>query len=105
MLAARVQALVAERQRLLERLADVPGVVAHASDANFFLLELPSADPKAVFDGLLRRGVLVRDVTSYPQLERCLRISVGSPEENDDFLHALGAALTEAGIAVAGSRA
>lgn len=104
MLAARVQALVAERQRLLERLADVPGVVAHASDANFFLLELPSADPKAVFDGLLRRGVLVRDVTSYPQLERCLRISVGSPEENDDFLHALGAALVEAGTMAAGGR-
>ena len=37
-----------------------------------------SADPKAVFDALLRRGVLVRDVTSYPMLARCLRVSVGT---------------------------
>jgi histidinol-phosphate/aromatic aminotransferase/cobyric acid decarboxylase-like protein len=39
----------------------------------------------------------VRDVTSYPMLERCLRVSVGSRDDNDAFLHALGAALIEAG--------
>jgi histidinol-phosphate/aromatic aminotransferase/cobyric acid decarboxylase-like protein len=41
--------------------------------------------------------VLVRDVTSYPQLAQCLRVSVGTPQENDVFLHALGTALAEAG--------
>ena len=97
-LAPTVGRLVGERERLLARLADVPGVRAYASDANFFLLECTSADPKAVFAGLLRRGVLVRDVTSYPMLSRCLRVSVGSEEENDAFLHALGTALTEAGM-------
>ncbi len=75
------------------------------SEANFFLLELESASPKAVFAGLFRRGVLVRDVTSYPQLERCLRVSVGGPEENDVFLHALGTALTEAGQLVSRQKA
>lgn len=101
----RVRALVGERDRLRARLADLPGVVAHESDANFFLLELVAADPKAVWGGLLRRSVLVRDVTSYPQLERCLRISVGSEQENDDFLHALGGALTESGVLVERGRA
>ncbi len=96
-LEAGVRVLVDERERLLDRLRDVPGVRALPSDANFFLLELLSADPKAVFDGLLRRGVLVRDVTSYPQLARCLRVSVGSADENEAFLHALGTALFEAG--------
>ena len=54
--------------------------------------------PKAVFEALYRRGVLVRDVSSYPMLSRCLRISVGTPDENDTFLRALGTALGEAGM-------
>jgi histidinol-phosphate aminotransferase len=97
-LAKSVHRLVAERGRLLARLADFPGVRAWPSDANFFLLECLSADPKAVFASMLRRGVLVRDVTSYPKLDRCLRVTVGSEEENDAFLHALGTALAEAGM-------
>jgi histidinol-phosphate aminotransferase len=104
-LESTVGALVSERERVLGRLADVPGVRALASRANFFLIELQWADPKAVFAGLLRRGVLVRDVTSYPMLSRCLRVSVGSAEENDLFLHALGAALAEAGRDVTMRRA
>jgi histidinol-phosphate aminotransferase len=96
-LAKSVRRLVGERERVLARLDGMPGVRAHASDANFFLLELVSADPKAVFDAMLRRGVLVRDVTSYPMLSRCLRVSVGSEAENDSFLHALGTALAETG--------
>ena len=104
-LAASVRRLVAERERLLARLADVPGVRAFPSHANFFLLECLSADPKAVFASLLRRGVLVRDVTSYPMLSRCLRVSVGTEAENDAFLHALGTALTEAGMDLTTGRA
>ena len=104
-LATSVRRLVAERERLLARLADVPGVRAFPSDANFFLLECLSADPKAVFASMLRRGVLVRDVTSYPMLDRCLRVSVGTEAENDAFLHALGTALTESGMNLTSGRA
>ncbi len=93
-----VRAVVEEREALLAKLADVPGVRAWPSEANFFLLELEGASPKAVFESLYRRGVLVRDVSSYPMLSRCLRITVGTPEENETFLHALGAALGEAGV-------
>jgi len=105
LLATGVRRLVEERERLLQLLRDVPGVRAHPSDANFFLLELLSTDPRAVFAALLRRGVLVRDVTSYPLLERCLRVSIGSPEQNEAFVHALGAALVEAGAILAGGKA
>jgi histidinol-phosphate aminotransferase len=104
-LATSVRRLVGERERLLARLADVPGVRAWPSDANFFLLECLSADPKAVFASMLRRGVLVRDVTSYPMLDRCLRVSVGNEEENDAFLHALGTALSESGMDLTSGRA
>jgi histidinol-phosphate aminotransferase len=104
-LATSVRRLVAERERLLARLAGLPGVRAFPSDANFFLLECLFADPKAVFASMLRRGVLVRDVTSYPMLDRCLRVSVGTEEENDAFLHALGTALTESGTDMTSGRA
>ncbi len=104
-LRASLEKIVAERERLLARLADVPGVRAWPSRANFILLELPAADPKAVFASLLRRGVLVRDVTSYPLLSRGLRVSVGTEEENETFLRALGTALGEAGMDLAAGRA
>jgi histidinol-phosphate aminotransferase len=92
--------IVEERDRLLARLADVPGVRPWPSKANFVLLELLDAPPRAVFDSLLRRGVLVRDVSAYPMLSRCLRVSVGTPGENEAFLHALGTALGEAGASL-----
>jgi histidinol-phosphate aminotransferase len=93
--------IVEARERLIARLGDVPGVRAWPSKANFVLLELLEASPRAVFDGLYRRGVLVRDVSSYPMLSRCLRVSVGTPDENETFLHALGTALGEAGVNLA----
>lgn len=101
-----VARLVRERERLLAALGSMPGVRAWPSRANFFVLELlDGIDPKAVFASMLRRGVLVRDVTSYPMLGRCLRVSVGSEEENEAFLHALGTALGEAGAVFTAGRA
>ena len=93
-----VATLVAERERLLVLLGDVPGVRAWPSKANFILLELENVSPTGVFEALHRRGVLVRDVSSYPMLSRCLRVSVGTPDENETFLHALGTVLGEMGM-------
>ena len=94
-LRANVERIVAAREDLLYRLYRVPGVRPFPSKANFILLELLEADPKTVFESVYRRGVLVRDVTSYLRLQRCLRVSVGSEAENDAFLAALRHALEE----------
>jgi histidinol-phosphate aminotransferase len=100
---------VAELSRLREDLQNVlvgmPGVKAYPSEANFILIELAEASPQAVFDALYRRGVLVRDVTSYPMLSRCLRVTVGTKKENEAFLHALGTALVECQPGVTTGRA
>lgn len=93
----RVRRLVRERERLRARLAGMPGVRVFPSDGSFLLLEFPRAEARDVFASLLRRGVLVRDVTSQPMLRRCLRVSVGTGEENGCFLAALEAALEECG--------
>ena len=81
-------AVRAERARLLQRLRGVAGVQAYDSDANFFLLRV--ADAAGVFAGLLQQGILVKDVSAtHPLLHGCLRVTIGTPEENDRFLRAL----------------
>ena len=95
LLRAQVERLVTDRDELFRRLAHVPGVRPYPSRANFILFELQDADPKAVFEAIYARGVLVRDVSSAPRLSRCLRVSVGSEEENDAFLSALRHALEQ----------
>ena len=103
-LQANVRRLVSLRHALAEELGRVPGVRVFPSRANFLLLELLEADPKAVFEALYARGVLVRDVTSYPRLGRCLRVSVGSEDENRAFLDGLRAALSAAPLLAAKGR-
>jgi histidinol-phosphate aminotransferase len=84
------------RDGLMAELSLLPGVKVHPSHANFFLLELAHSDPKATFEALYARGILVRDVTSYPGLSKCLRVSVGSEEENAALLAGLKEALMPA---------
>jgi histidinol-phosphate aminotransferase len=83
-----IDAILKERTRLNEELSRIPGVKVYPTGANFFLFELPAA-PRAVFEELAGQGVLVRDVSAYPMLSRCLRVTVGSPDENERFLSAL----------------
>ena len=87
-----IEAVMKERKRLGGELAELPGLKVYPTEANFFLIEVPVA-PRLIFENLYGQGILVRDVSSYPMLSRCLRISVGTPEENDRLLTALRAAL------------
>jgi histidinol-phosphate aminotransferase len=91
--ARAVEKVVALRDRLALDLATLPGVRVYPSRANFILFELAEADPRRVFEDVYTRGVLVRDVTTYPRLQRCLRVTVGDADENAAFLEALRASL------------
>jgi histidinol-phosphate aminotransferase len=91
-LAAQAKTIVAERARLAASLAETRGVTAFASDANFILFRVPRA--KQVFDGLKARRVLVKNLDgSHPLLADCLRVTVGTPQENDAFIGALRQAI------------
>jgi histidinol-phosphate aminotransferase len=85
---ARVAALVAWRAELAAGLGRLP-VETWPSDANFLLFRPVARGAKEVWEGLLERSVLVRDVSDRPFLEGCLRVTVGTPEENAAFLEAL----------------
>jgi histidinol-phosphate aminotransferase len=89
---APIEAVLRERERLGLELSRMPGIKVYPSEANFFLIEV-RVDPKLIFEDLYGQGILIRDVSSYPMLSRCLRISVGTPDENNRFLSALHAAL------------
>jgi histidinol-phosphate aminotransferase len=90
---ARVAALVEERGRLAAALADLP-VDAWPSGANFILFRPHDRDGHDVWRGLLERSVLVRDCASWPRLEGCLRVTVGTRAEDDAFIAALTEVLT-----------
>jgi histidinol-phosphate aminotransferase len=79
----------ADRAALGEAIAALPGTRVFPSEANFFLVRVPDAD--ATYASLKRQGVLVRNL--HPGLENCLRINVGTPDENRILLTALREAL------------
>ncbi len=77
-----------ERERLRKLLGDAPGVRrVYPSQGNFLLVRF--ADGQAAFDALLDAGVVVRDMRATPDLGDALRISIGTPEQNDRVLAAL----------------
>lgn len=85
--------LAAERDRVIAALGGHPTWRPCPSRANFFLVRTPDAE--AAWRSLLARGILVRRQDHLPGLAGCLRVSVGTPEENDAFLRAAFEATTD----------
>jgi histidinol-phosphate aminotransferase len=81
-----------ERERIAAHLRQLPGIEVVESAANFLLFVSPAPD---TFGRLLDRGVLVRDVSSSVGTAGALRVTVGTTEENDHFLTAMDAVLSE----------
>jgi len=88
--------VVGERERVLRALRGQPGLTVFPSGANFFLMRA-SIPGETVWRALLARGVLVRNFSRAPHLGECLRVTIGTPEENDLFLQALTAILATGG--------
>lgn len=92
-----VALLISERDRLQRTLNAMPGVQAYDSAANFVLVRLPVDDAAEVHRTLAEHKVFVRRFPDRDHgLQDCLRVSIGTPEQNDVFLHLLGAALESA---------
>ena len=86
--AAQALDVCAQRAMLLEVFSELPGVKAYPSDANMILLRVP--DAQKTFEGLKARGVLVKNVSKmHPLLANCLRLTVGTADENQLLLAAL----------------
>ena len=89
---AQARAIRDERSRLVDALKALPGVAVWPSEANMVLLRVPDAD--GAFAGMKARGVLIKNVSRmHPLLANCLRLTVGTPDDNARMLAALQASL------------
>lgn len=80
--------IIAERERVADALANLPDVEhVFPSETNFILFRIRDAD--RVFTRLVDSGIIVRSRTREPMLENCLRVTIGTPQQNDAFLYAL----------------
>ena len=91
---AQARSINAERERLDGELRKLSRVTVFPSKANFILIRVP--DAPRVFEGMRRRGVLVKNLhTGVPLLDHCIRLTIGTPEENRRCLAAFAQALAE----------
>ncbi|MDM7999736.1 MAG: histidinol-phosphate transaminase [Dehalococcoidia bacterium] len=89
-----IKAIVAERQRLFDKLARFPKLRPWPSEANFILCSVIDHDARSIYQELRRRGILIRYFDT-PLLKECIRISVGKPEHTDALVAALSDILLE----------
>jgi histidinol-phosphate aminotransferase len=80
-----VELVIAERARVAEALQRL-GLTVFPSAANFVTFRVQ----RPLFEELCARGILVRDLSAYPRLANCLRVSIGSRQQNDRFLSVIG---------------
>jgi histidinol-phosphate aminotransferase len=85
----RVNLIIQERQRVINTLKELGSLYVWDSEANFYLIKPTTIVASELHEKLLEHSVLVRDVSSYKNLENCLRVTVGTRAENDRFLDAL----------------
>lgn len=78
-----------ERDRLWRELSTTRGITAFPSHANFIFFRCDAVPASIVWQGLLDKGILIRDFSDMPGCEGCLRVSVGTPEQDEKFLEAL----------------
>ena len=86
----QAHAIRVERGHVQEALARIPGLHAYPSEANFILVRTPAGRADAIFAGLKARGILIKNLNgAHPLLQDCLRLTIGTPEENAALLAAL----------------
>ncbi len=90
-----IEQIIEQRGFLQEQLRALPGVEVFDSDSNYLLFRIDRADE--VWQNLYDQGVLIRDFSRAPYLTNCLRVTVGSPKENQVFLHTLTQVLEQRG--------
>ena len=83
-----IKSIIDERENLRQELGKLNGVLKiFDSDANFLLIKC--TDPKNVLQKLANKGIIIRDRSDQPKLAGCLRISIGTEEQNEILLTAL----------------
>ena len=102
----RIAECATERARVYDALRRAPGVEAFPSVTNFLLFRLTDRTPAEVHAKFLERSVLIRDISMWSGCERCVRVSIGTPSENDRVIAAIQSVFsTEAAPSTVSARA
>jgi histidinol-phosphate aminotransferase len=84
----QISLLISERQRLYNALSQIKGITAYPSETNFILLRTPK-DSTDIYSKLKQEGILIKNLNKPGPLKNCLRVTVGMPEENSEFIKTL----------------
>ncbi len=90
---ANVSSLLTARESMRKSLQEI-GLRVYPSEANFLLVDFGKRSPESIQRELMKRGMVVRDVSSMPLLQSCLRITVLKEEQNRRLIEALAAVLS-----------
>ena len=85
---SQISLLISERERLYNDLSRMHGVTAYPSETNFILIRT-ATDATRIHERLKRSGILVKNLNRPGPLRNCLRVTVGTPAENREFLKTL----------------
>jgi histidinol-phosphate aminotransferase len=80
----RIEETLRERARVIDEITQLPDVHVFPTETNFFLMRVPNAE--TFYKGLLQGGIIIRRQDHLPGLKNCVRVSIGTPEENTAFL-------------------
>ncbi|MEW6715190.1 MAG: histidinol-phosphate transaminase [Nitrospirota bacterium] len=86
---SEIKAIVSERKKLFDEMKKIKGIEPYPSDANFILFRTDESDK--IYKELLKRGILIRNMKGV--IDGCLRVTVGTPNENRAFLKAIKSAV------------
>ena len=84
----QISLLISERERLYNALSRTKGITAYPSETNFILFRT-ATDATNIYNKLKQAGILIKNLNKPGPLKNCLRVTVGTPEENNEFLKAL----------------
>lgn len=84
----QISLLISERERLYNALSRLPGVTPYPSETNFILMRT-ARDATKIHGALKQAGILVKNLNRPGALRNCLRVTMGTPEENNEFVDAL----------------
>ena len=81
--------IITERERIFTELSNIKQIKVYPSDANFFLIKVPDAD--YCFNEMVSKDILIRNLSRPGRLDGCIRVTIGTAEENNAFLEAISA--------------
>ena len=84
----QIHSIVEERSRLMDELSKLSTIIAYPSNSNFILFQATNGGEK-LFNELKKSGTLLRNLNAHPRLKNCLRVTIGTKQENDQFLDQL----------------